>query len=137
MQHGKLCTDRCPRIITEGSTSSPATIRRRSTRSRALGDLLCCAEQSEDLNKDIDQARVNLLRDLAEWLEECQHRRMHPQALLVNQIRNLQETWYRASTVFLLTSRRTENAKYARGPRSLGLLAEHVVQYNEQKNAVT
>ena len=70
---------------------------------------------------------------------ERQHQGTHPQALLVNQIRNLQEKWYRRNTVFLLTSRNTEIAKYGREPRLQGLLARNalVMQYVEQKTLVT
>ena len=50
--------------------------------------------------------------------KECQHHGTHPEALLVNQTRNLQEKWYRGNTISLLTSRKTEVAKYARGPRA-------------------
>ena len=44
-----------------------------------------------------------------------------------DQIRNLQEKWYRASSAFSLTSLRTEIAKYARGPQFQGLRAEDVL----------
>ena len=37
------------------------------------------------------------------------------------------EKWYRASTVFLLTSRRTEIATSARGPKLQWLLAENAL----------
>ena len=37
----------------------------------------------------------------------------HPRVLLVNQLQSREEKWYRASTVFTLTSRRTEIEKYA------------------------
>ena len=75
------------------------------------------------------------MRDLPEWLEEfaelfwtkeCQHHGTHPQALLVKQIRNFQENWYRASTVLLLTSL-NDIAKYARGQRLQGLRAENAM----------
>ena len=54
----------------------------------------------------------------------------HSRVLLVNQ---------RASTVFILTSRRTKIAKYASEPRLRGLLAEHALAqpYLEQKVLVT
>ena len=59
---------------TEDITSSPATIRRRSTSSPSPG---------------------NLLRDLPELLKDFKENLVdegtHPQALLVNQIRNLHE----------------------------------------------
>ena len=41
----------------------------------------------------------------------------HPRFLLMNQLQSREEKWYRASTVFILTSRRTEIATSAWGPR--------------------
>ena len=48
------------------------------------------------------------------WTKECQHHGTHPQAILVKQIRNLQEKWYGWKTVASLTSWKTQNAEYAR-----------------------
>ena len=47
-------------------------------------------------------------------MKEFQHHGTHPQALLVNQIPNLQEKRYRRSTLFLFTSRKTDITKCAR-----------------------
>ena len=66
--------------------------------------------RDKNQNKDIDPVQGSLLHDWPEWLEDFSenledegvasitgHTR---QALLVNQSRNLQEKWYRGSTVF-------------------------------------
>ena len=154
MQHGKPCTDRCPRIINStfqpdiaglnsSTAPSPASQRSRSTRSGALGDQLHDSAETEDTNEHIDPAMGIRSHDLPEWLEEFTEHPVveealpqgtHPQALLVIQIRNLQEEEYRGSTLFLLTSRKTEVAKCGREPRLQGLLAGNalVMQYFEQ-----
>ena len=47
--------------------------------------------------------------------------------------------WYRVSTVFSLASRKTEVAKYARGPRLQGLFVRRnvvVIKYFEQNSLV-
>ena len=54
----------------EDSTLGPATIRRRSTCNRILGDQLHDSEQTEDKNKNIDPTLRNRLHDLPEWLED-------------------------------------------------------------------
>ena len=72
-------------------------------------------------------------------MKECRHQGTHPQALLMIQIRNVPQKRYRESTVSLLTSRKSEIAKYATEPRLQGLLAGNalVMQYLEQKTLVT
>ena len=37
----------------------------------------------------------------------------HPGVLLVTELQSSEEKWYRASTVFILTSRRTKIARFA------------------------
>ena len=60
-----------PQNLTVGdSTPSPATIRRRSTRSRVWGNQLHDSEQTEDETEDIDFVLRNRLQDLPEWLED-------------------------------------------------------------------
>ena len=54
----------------EDSTPGPATIRRRSTCNRILGDQLHDSEQTEDKNKNIDPTLGNRLHDLPEWSED-------------------------------------------------------------------
>ena len=51
------------------------------------------------------------------WMRVFQLLGTHPRVLLVNQLQSREEKWYRASTVFILTSQRTEIATSARGPR--------------------
>ena len=55
----------------------------------------------------------------------------HPQALLMNQIRNVLQKWHRGNTVFSLTSRKTKIAKHAREPKLQGFLTRNalVMQY--------
>ena len=118
---------------TEESSSSPATIRRRSTSSPPLGNQV----RDSTHTKKIKRHRSGAGRLVARFARMVGglHRKKssgrksvsitgtHLQALLVNQIRTLPEKWYRGNTVFKLTYRRTEIAKYAREPRSQGLFA--------------
>ena len=68
-------------------------------------------------------------------MQKCQH----SQTLLMSQIRNVQLMWQPGNTVYVRISRKTDIAKYARGPRLQGLLAENalLIQYFEQKMLVT
>ena len=99
-------------------------MRRRSTSSPPLGSQSRHLRETERENKNKDTVTVqgNLLRDLPEWLEdftkktkwtkEGPHHGTHPQALHLNQIRNILEKWSRGNMVFLVISRKTEFAKY-------------------------
>ena len=73
------------------------------------------------------------------WMKVFWYPGAHPQALLANKTQNLREKWSRASTDFILTSRRTEIAKYAGEPHLQELLAGNAVvkPYLEQKVLVT
>ena len=101
MQHGKLCGNRCPWTIiqffqsdckyistmlpqdtSDGSSSSPASTRRRSTSIRVVGNLL------RDLPVRLKEFTENL-----EKTTECLHQGTHPQALLVIQVRNVLKKW--------------------------------------------
>ena len=69
-----------------------------------------------------------------QWTKKLQHQAQHPQAFLVNHfIWHIREKWYRVSTASLLTSRKTEVAKYTKGQKLPGHLAEDalVIQYLE------
>ena len=123
---------------TEDFTSSPATIRRRSTRSPVLGDQLRSSENQRMITGTMITGTSiqywetccaicqNGWRTSQQTLKtkECWHQGTHPQALLVNQIRNVLPKWYWGSTIFILSSRKTEIAKSAREPRLQGILAE-------------
>ena len=87
-------------------------------------------------NRDSDDR----LRDLPEWLEEFTDRTQKclcPQTLLRTQIRNVLRKWHRnqGSTVFTLSSQKTEIEKCVCEPNVQGLLAEDALakQYLEQK----
>ena len=58
--------------------------------------------------------------------------------VLMTQIRNVLSKWHQGSTVFILTSQKTEIVKSASEPKSQGLLAEGELesQYVEQKSLV-
>ena len=122
------------------SALRPATIRSESTCSQARGDLspepikpktqikmktpsrhgeTCCV---------ICQSGWNNAQEIL-WTKEFQYTRTHPRALLVSQLQSRWEKWYRASTVFILTSRSTETATFARRPRWGGLLAENALAW--------
>ena len=51
----------------------------------------------------------------------------HLRFLLVNQLQSREEKWYRANTIFILISRRTETATSAKGPRKQWTLAENAL----------
>ena len=59
---------------------------------------------------------------------------LHPHTFLMTQIRNVLQKWHPGNSVFILTSQKTEIAKYACEPRLQGLLAEvaQAKQYLEQ-----
>ena len=128
------------------STLCPAPTRSESTSRSVLGDLFRDSEQFTGDSKDTYSVQGNLLRDLPEWLEDFTENlgdegvsasRETPASTA--QIRNVLRKWHQRSTVFLLTSRKTTIAKYAREPRSQGLLAGRALaqQYLEQKILVT
>ena len=136
------------RDSTEGSSSSPTTVRRRSTSSPVLGDQLIDSEQFAGDSTDTDPVQGNLLRDLPEWLEDSTEK-------LVNEglsaSRDTPASTSRESdsehprkvvsgkTVFILTSRKTEIVRSARGQKSQGPRAEDVLAepYLVQKILVT
>ena len=51
----------------------------------------------------------------------------HLRFLLVNQLQSREDKWYRANTIFILISRRTETATSAKGPRKQWTLAENAL----------
>ena len=60
----------------------------------------------------------------------------HTRVLLMNYLQSLREVWIWVNTVFILTSRKTEIARSAGGPKSQGHRAEDVLaeSYFVQKN---
>ena len=93
---------------TEDSTPSPATTRRRSTRSRARRDLLHDSAEAENKNKneDTDATRDTPSHDLPEW------RAVHPQAVLDHHfLRNRRERWYRVSIAFFTLCLKVRNCE--------------------------
>ena len=70
-------------------------------------------QQKPNIQKkhDNEGVRRDPLRDLPEWLVELKAA-THP-VLLVNYCQNREQNWYRASIVFVLTSRKTEIATSA------------------------
>ena len=106
-----------PQDSTEESKTRPATIRCRSTSSWVLGDQWRGAEQSEDENKARSARMVGGFHRQSSGRRSVSTTGTNRQALLVNQIRKIQETWGCVSTVFLLTSLKTEIVKYAKGTK--------------------
>ena len=85
--------------------------------------------QTQKYNRDDERVRWDLLRGLPEWSgeftenlvdESVPAHRTHQRVLLVKYLQSREEKWYRARTVFVLTSRRTS----AWEPKIQGLLAE-------------
>ena len=58
------------------------------------------------------------------WMTEFLNTKTHTPVLLMNHLRNLWEVWIWVSTVFKLTSLKTEIARSARGPKLQGPRAE-------------
>ena len=73
-----------PQDTTEDSTSSPATTRLRSTPAVHHWETVTVSYRNR-------KPKIKI-RTPYRWMKECQHHGTHPQALLVNQIRNLQES---------------------------------------------
>ena len=76
---------------------------------------------------------------IIQWAKKLLSRVKHPEAFLVDRIiTNLREKWYRVSTGFSLTSRRTEIAHHG-GPKIQGPFADDAlaIRYFEQKSLVT
>ena len=72
------------------------------------------------------------------WTTKFGHPETHPQALLVNWKQQRQKKWYWENPVLIVTSRRTDIAKYARRPSSQELLAGNALAepYLVQKDLV-
>ena len=72
--------------------------------------------------------------DTLEWLQEFRanlvdereflNTETHTRVLLMNYLQSLREVWIWVNTVFILTSRKTEIARSARGPKLQGPRAE-------------
>ena len=166
MQHGELRTNGCPWFIGQlfklsytfisniriagSSTLHPASTRSESTSSTVRGDPSHEPAENKITNRngDNETVRGNPLHDVPEWLKEftenivdewVSEHRDAPASLLVNQLQIREEKWYRASTVFILTSRETTIATSATRPRQRGLLAENALAqpYLEQKIVVS
>ena len=73
------------------------------------------------------------------WMKESLRVETHTRVLLVNPLWSRRDEWYRANTVFMLTSRKTEIARSARGLKLQGQRAEDVLvkSYIVQKILVT
>ena len=132
--------------MADDPTLCPATTRSRSTRSRRLGHQLQGSTETENKNEDIGGARVTPLHDWPEWLEEFSENFVDEEASAsseapasISREALHQEPSRNVVSGSLLTSRRTEIAKYAREPPLQVLLAESALvdQYLEQKNLVT
>ena len=116
------------------STSSPASTRSQNTSSPEWSQLRE-SRKIKNTNKDDDASiqhreiccRIFLIgwknSQRNSWTKRFHLQRTHPQALLASQIQNIRETWYAASIVFILTSRRTQVANFAKGPKLQGFLA--------------
>ena len=99
-------------------------------------------------NEDHEQVRGSPYSDIPEWLQEFRENPVkkeflntetHTRVLLMNHLQNLWEVWIWVSTVFKLTSRKTEIARSARGPKSQEPRAEDALAepYIVQKILVT
>ena len=153
MQNGQLRTSCCSRLIHQfwkqfvvniDMSTSPAQER---SDDRAAGN---CGDSPKKKNKqkkrDNNQASGNRLLDLLEWWEEFTENLDDTQAPAPAHVSQDSDSerptkWQRnqGSTVFILTSRRTELAKSASEPKSQGLLAKDALgkQYIGQKSLVT
>ena len=152
----RSCTSTSSTSVSQDSvgddpTPSPGTTRSRSTRSRAIGDQLRDYKETKNKNKnkDIHRARRSPRHDLPEWLEELTEHLVDEEASAssegpasisrepLHQQHSIKVVSGKHSILF--TSRKTETAKSARGPKLQGLLVENVpvIKYFEQKTLVT
>ena len=144
VQHGKPCTDRCPRIVnrflqleckyvfnfvTAGHVwwlfikSSHNT--KWQYKHSGIGKPVEIPQKPENTNKKEDPVPVqgDRLRDLPEWFEEFAES-LEDEGVLASrdtflrtQIRNVLQKWYRGSTISLLTSPKTDIAKSGCEPK--------------------
>ena len=142
MQHGELSTDCCPRNYRQ---VLPARVQVRLPHplpQDTSDDISSRPGRSDDTGIPVSG---NRLRDLLEWSKEFtddleddgvlasrDHTRKHLSGSIFG---TSCKSGTEESTVSLLTSRKTEIAKYAREPRSQGLFAGSalVMQYFVQK----
>ena len=108
-----------PQDTTEDSSSSPFTTRCQSASTPPLGNQFATNYMNQKHKKKTPTGTGRLVARFARVVEgtsqKCRHHGdTHPQALLVMQVRNLQEKRYRGSTVTLLTSRKTPNCEVAK-----------------------
>ena len=73
------------------------------------------------------------------WMKQSLSIETHTRALLMKPLQIRRDEWYRANTVFLPTSRKTDITRFARGPKWQGPLVGNaqVKPYLEQKFLVT
>ena len=110
------------------------------------GNLSHGSADTENPNKNDsnEELQSDLLQDVPDWLQEFKGNLVDgkcsrtPRVLLMNCLQSREQKWYRASTVFTLTSRRTEIATSAWELRLQELLAEDVLvhSYPERKISV-
>ena len=120
----------------------------------AVGHWETCCEipnkpQTKSKNQDNATARGSPLRDLPEWLQDFTDNLVDAAASVSSGApasisreplhQKPSRKGYRASTLFFLTSRRTEVEQYARGQKIQGLLAENAlaIKYLQQKSFLT
>ena len=127
------------------STPSPAYSRVGRRRRRALGDQLRDPKETTHINmftavgngetrrKTCQNGWRSLLT--IQWTEKLPHHAKHTHAALMSRFIQSQK-WYQDYVASLRACRKTEIAKYARGPKSRKIRAENdtVTKHLEQKN---
>ena len=134
-----------------GSISIPASIECESADEQARNNPSSNLKKKTKPNKDVDHEQVWCDQPFSEipgWLQEFRENLVdeeslrvetHTRVLLVNPLWSRRDEWYRANTVFMLTSRKTEIARSAIGLKLQGQRAEDVLvkSYIVQKILVT
>ena len=114
-------------------TEHPASARSESMSEEVRGNSSHGPAENENPNKNDDDEELqsgelqSVPSSRMDWLMKVfQNTETFP-VQIMNYFQSCEQKWYRASTAFLLTSRRTEIAISAREPKLQGVLAEDVL----------
>ena len=151
LRHIKSCTLRCPGLSRSSSSSSsptspasssqetvtptehPASARSESMSEEVRGNSSHGPAETETQNKNDDDEELQsgelqgVPSSRMDWLMKVFQNTETLPVQIMNYFQSCEQKWYRASTAFLLTSRRTEIAISAREPKLQGVLAEDVL----------
>ena len=134
-----------------GSTPIPASIECESADEQARSNPSCNPTKDQNPTKMWTMNRYGATSHFPKYVDGCKNSKRilwmksllrvetHTRVLLMNPLWSRRDEWYRANTVFMLTSRKTEITRSARGLKLQGQRAEDVLvkSYLVQKILVT